>query len=289
MAQSKFGLNFAGVQLPIFLSKATDPEPFHFNRGYNGKPVKNINVAPTSLSGGTVTTKDDIQEVVPFANLQQLYLVDKGTAEERYIVVDSKEIKRRLFPKSDTMFTYCVTEIASLSFDQFDGDHYFVLLQKSKGQKDYPQELKIIYTIFHKYLSANKRGIVVSYISNNKEKFGLIYPVGNLLKLSVLHYSNFQRTSPVDLLEIISPEIAKSLNGLFESLCKKVPASVYRDTSGPKIEKAIQDIIDGKETVVTDEPVVQSNGLLAQLMAAASSKTPSVVQKSLPPVPEKTK
>lgn len=231
-----FDLKIGFGTLPVIVEKSTIP-PLSFRYGYNNQPVRQVYVTSNAEK---IQTKDDIQQVVPFNQLQNL-----ASDDSKFFEVDKNEAKG-LFTQTGTIHLTGVFPMSEMPFYYFDGSHYFVNLnQNTCSTFD-----QVRYATYLECMGKKKEVFRVTYISGNREKFAILYPSIDGLRMSNLLYLDNQtirkgglsstRPDPSLYEHIIRPY----RNGTF------VPGE-------DRYQKALQRIINRKRRRESDEETTE--------------------------------
>lgn len=262
MAQTKYNLQLIdGVSLPIRLEKATEDTSFSFNRGSDGQPLRTILVKSKYPK---VTETSQIIDIVPWSEMEQLYEDREG----HYIVVDADGLKKSLFPKSDTMDIVSIVPNTEISPCDYTGYHYFLYPQGLKKQVDISEESCIVYSAIYDRLVSTKKLMVVQYVSLSSQKYAVVYPKGEHLMLSIIHYTDQHRQPRINIHRDVDEEYYDLLTPIFD---EKSEDSIgeFNDPLRPHMQKLIDDTIGGKKSTQKEKTKpVSATGILSKLKAA---------------------
>lgn len=202
--QTKFDLKFAsGITCKISLKKSFSATT-GFLQGSKGRQVRTIKVLTTD--DATPSTMDDIEELVPWGELETYHSYRDDSGETKLLPIDKKALQA-LFKNSNSMLVQGVIDTCKIKPYMFDDAHYFVNVQHDSKTKDLPQSDRKVYTVIYHYLLDNDKYMLVKFISSNREKYGLLYadPMSEGLRLSLIIHSTYQRArEAVNLIDIPS-------------------------------------------------------------------------------------
>ena len=186
-----------GIKTLIRLSATNGDTTCSLKQGYHGRPVRTIKALPRE-GLETISCPEDIECVVPWSQLQHLYVhPDADSGELQYLEVDSQLVKS-MYPSSETIRVIAVIPRSELKCSLFEGHHYFVSVQgDTKTHQLYTDDQKVLSVLYHGLVAQNQV-VIGKYVSANHEKCCAIYPEDGGLVMSVLNPSNFLRTRDQD-------------------------------------------------------------------------------------------
>lgn len=191
--QTKFELLLStGIKCQIALHKSFEA-PTGFTRGKEGRPVRMINVV--AVDDATPKTVEDIEHVVPWDELETYFSYrDAETGETKLMPIDKKALQA-MFKNSNAMQMIGILDTTAIRPHMFDDAHYFVNVQRDSKTKTILGPDQKVYSIIYEYLQSMNKYMLVKFISNSREKFGVIYsdPASDGLRLSLLIHSTYQR------------------------------------------------------------------------------------------------
>jgi len=244
--QTKYDLKIGTITCRIGLHKSFEATTV-FCQGLKGRQVRTIKVLATD--DATPSTLEDIEELVPWADLDTYYPYKDEDGMMKLIPIDKKAIQA-LFINSSTMITIGAIDKDAIKPYMFDDAHYFINVQRDTKTKTIYGPDQKVYTVIYHYLNDKKKYLLVKFISSNREKFAVIYadPETNGLRMSLIIHSTYQRTRDVDNLVDI-PDAVTYGDKLFKSFAlRHVDSSEIVDDYEEKIRKYIDEYKKEGET-----------------------------------------
>jgi len=181
-----------GYQALIQITPTHGHTSNQLKQGFNGRPVKQIKVLPKP-GCETVSELDDIEQIVPWSQLQSLYAhYDPDTQSQEYMVVDPSDVKS-MFPSSEDIRVVNVIPASELHYSLMEGHHYHIFVQSEKKSRTIYSEDQDLLSVFYHTLKERQLVAIGKYISANHEKCCAIHPEDDGLVMSVLIPSNFIR------------------------------------------------------------------------------------------------
>jgi len=248
--QTKFILKFkGGLQMLVRLNKSIE-EKTSFIQTYEGRQVRTVkvltndDVKPTSL--------EDIEQVVPWGDVESSYVYRNEEGEEKIIDID-KTVIQNLFPKSDTMKVISIIDSTEISPRMYSGDHYHLSIQEDSKTKSTAKIDRQGYGLIYHVLGEYDKMLLVSFMSANREKFAVIYKENTILMCSILLHETYQREAPIVVFEKIkAPEApSKKLIDVFGGeLDKKELNDRFEDQMIEyltQLKEEVQDTTTGKK------------------------------------------
>ena len=245
---TKYELTFLrGIKVKISLYK-TYGESTDLHRGKSGRLLRQINVL--AVDDATPLSKDDIEQVVPWSDIESYYSYRDDDGMTHLLRVD-KNLLKSVYKNSDCMSVIGVIPMSEIRSFVFDGYHYFISVQRDKKTKAMNPADQKVYTIIHDWLYQKAKILLVKYISSNREKFALISADAAGLTLSNIIHSTYQRERPTTDL-IVIPDSVSYGDKLFSGLDMRTlkPENIV-DT----FEQDLRDYIDRAKT----EPATEDN------------------------------
>jgi non-homologous end joining protein Ku len=198
--QTKFDLTFpqGGLSVKVGISKSSDAktglrQTYEDEAGDNrqvrtAKVLTIDDVKPQSL--------EDIEKVIPWNAVQSSFPYrDEEDGQERLLKLDDKA-QCQLFKKSNRMNVVGILDQTAVTPNMYSGDHYFLTIQVDSKSKKAEKIDQQGYSLIFYILAECEKVVLVKFVSGDREKFGVIYRVGDGLMLSVLIHSNYQREAP---------------------------------------------------------------------------------------------
>lgn len=142
------------------------------------------------------STLADVEEVISWSDVQSSYAYkDEDTGEAMLLHLDDKTVAK-IFKKSEVMMSLGFVDRDEITPDMFAGDHYFVTIQVDSKTKTSNTSSNQGYSLLFFILKEHRKMFLVQFISGDREKFAVIYAVGDGLKMSTIIHSNYQREAP---------------------------------------------------------------------------------------------
>lgn len=197
--QTKFEIELipgnAQLRVSVQLEKSTDDQRISFKSTYDKRPIRMIKVLirddeekPTAVA--------DIEKIVPWNGTVSAYAYqDEETGGKKLVYLEEKD-KCSIFKQSNLMKTISIINAEEVTPNMYAGNHYFVELQKGNKSKVPAQTDQQGYSLLYFILNDYKKMLLVKFVSGDREKFAVIYPVGNILMLSTIIHYNYQRQAP---------------------------------------------------------------------------------------------
>lgn len=197
--QSKFTLKFkGGLAIKINIAKSSDPktslrQTFPDESGEN-RSVRTVKVL--AIDDVKPQSLEDIEKVIPWNAVQTSYPYrDEEDGHERLLHLDDK-VRCKIFTKSEFMNFIGFLDNGEITPNMYAGDHYFLKIQVDTKSKKACKVDEQGYSLLYYILAEHDKAGMVKFISGDREKFGVIYRVGDGLMLSLLIHNNFQRAAP---------------------------------------------------------------------------------------------
>ena len=198
--QTKFTVKFpkGGLTVKISIQKSSEAkttlrQTFVDDSGVNRqvrtvKVLAKDDVKPTSVS--------DIEKVIPWNAVQSSFPYhDEDTDQEVLLPLDDRT-RCQVFSKSEYMNGVGFVDQSQITPNMYAGDHYFVKVQvDSKTKKSAAGDVQG-YSLLYFTLSQHSKMFMVKFISGDREKYGVLYPVGDGLMMSTIIHHNYQRSAP---------------------------------------------------------------------------------------------
>jgi non-homologous end joining protein Ku len=199
--QTNFTLKFkAGLELDVSLAKSFGEKigcvQTKMHNGKN-KQVRTVKVVPKEQDGEPIkpVKVDDIDEVIGWTDVESSYRFKDEEGKERLLPMDKKAIDA-IFTKGKPMTVVGFVEPDRITPNMYSGDHYFFSVKvDSKTKKPAESDVKA-YSLMYYILSERNHVILTKFVSGDREKFAVIYCVGDGLMLSILIHHNYQRPAP---------------------------------------------------------------------------------------------
>ncbi len=241
MSKTKFDLKFpyskGGLSVKIVIGKAFDPKA-GFLQGIEGRQVKTVKVL--ARDDVKPLERDDIERLIPWTSVESYYPYKQPDGTVKLLPIDVNTIKK-IYQNSSTMSVISIVPMGSIKPSMYDGSHYFVRVQKESKSKILSADDQKIYTILYYGLLEKDNGILVKYISYNREKFAILYADHESKGLMMAHilHSTYQRSAPAPhLIKMGDP--VKYSNALFKDLHESyVSPETIEDTYEAKIKSHI--------------------------------------------------
>lgn len=213
--QRKFNLRFkAGLSFSITIAKAFgEQQGLKQTKVHEGKnkQVRTVKVIPKEVEGEPVKpiSVDDIDEVIGWTDVESSYEYTAEDGEKVLLPMDKKALES-MFSKSEYMTAIGFIAASNIKPRMYSGNHYFVTPQVDrKERRAKPSDVKA-YSLVHAVLSSDDLVLLVKFVSGDREKFAAISADGDVLMMSLLIHSNYQREPPaVDLTAVAPAHIAK--------------------------------------------------------------------------------
>lgn len=230
--------------------------------------VNTIRVVPKE-TGVRPTAPDQIHSVLGWMEPESGYeYVDADSGESKILAVD-KTVLDKLFPKSDKIKVECFLPQEQISFADMMGDHYYLTPRvDSKTKTSNPTDVQG-YALLLWVLRERKQVILVKFISGSREKVGIIYVRGNMLMLSTIIHSTYQRAEPPNVgIDLVRQVTIDRPEMLADKLVKKLGAGKLDPTKTEDIyENQLRHYIEELKTA-GGKPV--KTKLVPQIPAAAN-------------------
>lgn len=249
--QRKFDLRFkAGLSFSITIAKSFGDQQglkqTKFHQGKN-KQVRTVKVIPKEVDGEPVkpVTVDDIDEVIGWTDVESSYEYIAEDGEKVLLPMDKKALES-MFSKSEYMTAIGFTATSNIKPRMYSGNHYFVTPQVDrKERRAKPSDVKA-YSLIHAVLSVGDTVLLVKFVSGDREKFAVISADGDVLMMSLLIHSNYQRDAPVvDLSSVAAPQIEK-MKKLFS--VRRFNPGDYVDRYEEQVQAYIDDLKEEERT-----------------------------------------
>lgn len=192
--QTKFTLKFPkGLTIRIRINKSTEAQT-GFKSTYKGRQIRMVKV----LAKDDIKPKQvsDIEEIIPWNDTVPAYSYqDEETGEAKLLYLDEKA-KCAIFKKSEFMNGVGFIDVAEITPNMYAGDHYFIDVQKESKAKTAAESDVQGYSMLFYILKEHKKMFLTKFVSGDREKFAVIYAVGDGLMLSTIIHQNYQRPPP---------------------------------------------------------------------------------------------
>jgi hypothetical protein len=198
--QTKFIMKFpkGGLTVKIAIGKSNEPkttlrQTYVDDSGVN-RQVRTVKVlAKDDVKPSSVA---DIEQVIPWNQVQSSFPYhDEDTDREMLLPLDDKT-RCKVFSKSDYMNGVGFVRQCEITPNMYAGDHYFVKVQvDSKSKKSAAGDVQG-YSLLYFTLCQHEKMFMVKFISGDREKYGVLYPVGDSLMMSTIIHHNYQRSAP---------------------------------------------------------------------------------------------
>jgi hypothetical protein len=199
--QTKFTMKFpkGGLTVKIAIQKSSEGktslrQTYVDDAGENRevrtvKVLAKDDVKPTSVA--------DIEQVIPWNQVQSSFPYhDEDTDCEILLPLDEKT-RCQVFSKSEYMNGVGFVNKCKITPNMYAGDHYFVKVQpEGKSKKCAAGDVQG-YSLLYFTLSQHDKMFIVKFISGDREKYGVLYPVGDSLMMSTIIHHNYQRSAPL--------------------------------------------------------------------------------------------
>lgn len=243
--QTKFELLLStGIKCQISLHKSFEAAT-GFSRGKDGRPVRMINVI--AVDDATPKTKDDIESVVPWDEIETYYSYrDAETGETKLMPIDKKALQA-MFKNSNAMQMIGILNTSAIKPHMFDDAHYFVNVQRDSKTKTVLGPDQKVYSIIYQYLLDMDKYMLVKFISNSREKFAVIYadPLSAGLRMSILIHSTYQRERDMSCLCEIPSALDLGKRLLKDKLMRSLAEDMIRDDYEEKLRSYIEKMKEG--------------------------------------------
>jgi non-homologous end joining protein Ku len=257
--QRKFTLKFkAGLTINIGIAKSFGEKvgcvQTKIHDGKN-KQVRTVKVIPSEVDGDPVkpTSIELIDEVIGWTDVESSYRYKDEDGNEKLLSMDKKLIEK-LFSKSEYMKVVGFMDSSSIAPNMYAGDHYFVKVAVGKSKEPEPADVKV-YSLLYHILCTKGQHLLTTFVSGDREKYGVMYCVGDGLMFSTLIHSNYQREAPeVERCAVPKAEIhTEKMLKLF-TVKRFDPTALpdrYEEQVGKYIESLKEHARTGKIRVVT--------------------------------------
>lgn len=193
--QTKFTLMFPKglLSFKISLWKSTDAQT-GFSSTYEERQIRMLKV----LAKNDAKPKDisDIEKIVPCSETVPAYSYkDEETGEAKLLFLDEK-VKCSIYKKSEYMTGIGFLDANVITPNMYAGDHYFIQVQKESKAPTAAEADVQGYSLLYYLLDTHKKVFLTKFVSGDREKFSIIYAVGDGLMLSTLIHNNYQREPP---------------------------------------------------------------------------------------------
>lgn len=271
-----FRIKKGDFRLGITLEKSFE-QRLSFKRGYNGQPVKQIQVVPTDSSVEKIVEKKQISRVVQYSDLQSLW--PTGDTDENgsstFVVIDKASLKNA-FPSSPEMLVSQIVSRSAIPIQKLEGSHYFVCVKMTKKGKDRvanPDDVALYNILWHG-LSFNGEAMVVSYVAMNNNKGAILYATEEdgqrVLRLANMIGDNHQKR--VKEKQKITAKFDKQDIKRYEKLISTLRVDdftpTYNDDYADKLEEVVQASLRGEVV----KPLTQKKRSTSSRLSALDSE-----------------
>lgn len=196
----------------------TYPDPQQASVAGAEPDARRVRTAKVLTSGDIIPKKKgDIEKVIAWGDVQTSY-VHRHADGETYLTVD-KKVRGDIFKRSTRMTGMGFVPSSEFAPHMFVGSHYFMTPQIERKAKAPDEADHKFYTILYNTLAKHPLSLLVKFVSGDREKYAVIYHHGEILMMSILIHTNYQRPAPqvqlmqVDQkkLDLMSAKVAKAL------------------------------------------------------------------------------
>lgn len=193
--QTRFTVRFKdGLVFAVIMGKSFDP-PTSLKSTYDGgRAIRMVKIL--TKDNAPATCIEDIERIVPWNDTVPAYpYIDDETGESKLLIMDDKT-QCSIFSKSEFMNAMGFVDADEITPNMFTGDHYFVNLQKESKATAPAQSDVQAYSLMFYVLKEHNKMLLVNFISGERQKFGVMYAVGDGIMMSVIIHHNYQRSAP---------------------------------------------------------------------------------------------
>lgn len=249
--QRKFDLRFrAGLAFSISISKSFgDQQGLKQTKIHGGKnkQVRTVKVIPKEPGGEPVkpTSVEDIEEVIGWTDVESSYEYTTENGEKVLLPMDKKALES-MFSKSEYMTAIGFVASSNIKPHMYSGNHYFVTPQVDrKERRAKPSDVKA-YSLIHAVLTSDDLVLLVKFVSGDREKFATISADGDILMMSLLIHSNYQRDPPATELTAVAPAHVAKMKEKF-GMRRFNPAD-YADRYEEQVQAFIEELKEEERT-----------------------------------------
>lgn len=246
--RTKFVLQLpsGGLKAKIAIAKATS-EKTGFTRTYvdedTGKitKVRRVDIVPKE-DGIKPENPDDIEKIIPWGSGTSCFPYTDEEGEKQLLTID-KEVLGKLYKSGDVMKVVSFLPATEISPCQYDGYHYFVSPQYDRKTKEVERNDQQAYSLLLYTMKLKDQVMLVKFVSADREKNAVIYPHGDIMMMSILFHSNYQREAP----KVQSIDLPKA-QALADKLIAKFGAERYNpEITEDQVEARLKEYIEQRK------------------------------------------
>jgi len=238
-------LGFGLVNIPIKVYSASKERELEFDMLHK-KDLSPIRFARICRSDG---------KEIPYDEIVKGYEYQSGD----YVVLQDEDFKKASVKKTKTIEIVDFVKESEIDVVYFDKP-YYLEPDKSAGKA---------YAVLVEALRKSGKVGVAKFVIRNRERLGIVKPMGNIIVLDQMRYKDEVREADIKVPEVSvsSREIDMAL-ALIDQLTDHFKPEKYHDTYSEELEHLIKEKAKGHEIVAKDtivEPPTKVNDLMAVL------------------------
>lgn len=161
------------------------------------KEVRTVNTVRvvSKEQGLKPTDLSDIKKILKWTEPSSSYEYTNDEGQKSFLPIDTN-VLNKIFTSNNKLRVQAFIPLNEFSFADLAGDHYYLTPRVDSKTKSAQTNDLQGYALTHWILKNRKQVIECKFISGDREKVGVIYARGDVLMLSTVIHSTYQRNVP---------------------------------------------------------------------------------------------